>query len=217
MRIGSYFVSVSLSERNYHASSAQNYQRTMKALLIALVELFVGTALAGSDPNSALIVPGSRLGAVRLGSNGAEVLKSLPKPYVVDSGMSQTRQVWRSRRPGGDYDTLFIHTLSNGVIDAKPAEGVTIDLIRSTAKRFHTANGISVGSPFKQVSNQFSGITAVKDVPTVYDDVNKGIAFEFDKPPTAESRCIAIMVHLPGKSKIATKEQVAAILSEKGG
>ena len=189
----------------------------MKALLIALVELFVGTALAGSDPNSALIVPGSRLGAVRLGSNGAEVLKSLPKPYVVDSGMSQTRQVWRSRRPGGDYDTLFIHTVSNGVIDAKPAEGVTIDLIRSTAKRFHTANGISIGSPFKRVSSQFSGITAVKDVPTVYDDVNKGIAFEFDKAPTAESRCIAIMVHLPGKSKIATKEQVAAILSEKGG
>lgn len=61
-------------------NSAQNYHITMKALLIALVELFVGTALAGSDPNSALIVPGSRLGAIRLGSNGAEVLKSLPKP-----------------------------------------------------------------------------------------------------------------------------------------
>ena len=198
-------------------NSAQNYHLTMKALLIALVDLFVGTALAGSDPNSALIVPGSRLGAVRLGSNGAEVLKSLPKPYVVDSGMSQTRQVWRSRRAGGNYDTLFIHTVSNGVIDAKPVEGITIDLIRSTAKRFHTANGISVGSPFKPIRTQFSGITTVKDVPTVYDDVKNGIAFEFDKPPTAESRCIAIMVHLPGKSKIATKEQVGAILSEKGG
>ena len=190
---------------------------TMKTLLIVLVELFVGTALAAADPNAALIVPGSRLGAVRLGSNGAEVLKSLPKPYVVDSGMSQTRQVWRSRRPGGDYDTLFIHTVSNDAIDAKPAEGVTIDLIRSTAKRFHTANGISVGSPFKRIRTQFSGVTAVNDMPAVYDDVKKGIAFEFEKPPTAESRCIAILVHFPGKSKITTKEQVAAILSEKGG
>jgi hypothetical protein len=143
----------------------------MKLLLVTPVELLASAALAGPELNPTLILPGSRIGAVRLGNNGTEVLKRLPKPYVVDSGMSQTRQVWKSREPGGGYDTLLIHTVNNGVIDAKPAEGVTIDLIRVTAKRFHTAGGISVGSQFERIRDHDSGISAVKDLPSVYDDV----------------------------------------------
>jgi hypothetical protein len=55
----------------------------------------------------------------------------------------------------------------------------------------------------------------VANTPTVYDDVKQGIAFEFEKEPIPESPCIAIMVHLPGQSQVATQEEVEALL-EKG-
>lgn len=204
-----------------------------KVILLALALGLVNSTLGdpiGTGRN--LIVPGVRLGEVSLGPTGAETLKKLPKPHRIDTGMSQTRRVWKWFKPGGLFDTLFIHTVSNGVIDAEPADGVTIDLIRCTAARFRTANGISVGSTLEQIREKFPAISAVENVPTVYDDIKQGIAFEFDtqlpevtnakggmtavQEPTYRSACIAIMVHLPGKSEIATQDQVGAVLDEKG-
>jgi hypothetical protein len=52
------------------------------------------------------------------------------------------------------------------------------------------------------------------DVGTIYDDLERGIAFEFPKEPTAASPCIAIMVHPPGNSYVATQAQVASVLEE---
>jgi hypothetical protein len=185
----------------------------LKTVLLALVVSTASHTLADSMATQDLtIVPGSSMGGVSLGPNGLQELKKLGKPYRIDRGMSQTRQVWKWSRPEGRLDTFFIHTVNNGVIDAQPADGMTIDLIRSTVARFKTASGIGVGSTLDQIRKSFPDVAPVEGTPTIFDDVKRGIAFEFSAAPIGHSICIAVMVHPPGKSNIATQEQVAEVL-----
>jgi hypothetical protein len=192
----------------------------MKIEITRLMVLTAGlSAVCYAGPvvqHTAPAIPGVAMGNIRLGPDGAETLRKLPKPYASDAGMSQTRQVWRSAKPGALFDILFIHTTSNGVIDAQPPDGVTIDLIRATAKRFRTSQGISVGSTLEQIQKSFPDAAPVDNVPTVYDAAKEGIAFEFEHQPSAQSACIAIMVHPRGQSRIATQENVAAVMEESG-
>jgi hypothetical protein len=182
--------------------------------LIGLMALLAPTGLASAGQTSdALIVPGERIGQTYLGNDGAETLKHLPKPSGVDRGMSKTREVWKSR-PGGPLETLFIYAVNNGAMDVEPIDGVTIKLIRVTAEYFRTANGISTDSTLEKIRKAFPDAVPLPDVPTIYDDLKQGIAFEFAKEPTADSLCIAIMVHPPGESNVATRAQVASVLEE---
>jgi hypothetical protein len=190
--------------------------KELKAVLLALVVSIGGHTWADSIATEDLtIVPESSMAGVALGANGLQELKKLGKPYRVDRGMSQTRQVWKWSRPEGRLDTFFVHTVNNGVIDAKPADGVTIDLIRSTVARFKTSGGIGVGRTLDEIRKSFPDVAPVEGTPTIFDDVKRGIAFEFSSAPIGHSVCIAVMVHPPGQSHIATQAQVAEVL-EKG-
>jgi hypothetical protein len=182
--------------------------------LMGFMALLASTGLANAGQTSdSLIVPGERIGQTHLGNDGAETLKHLPKPSGVDRGMSKTRQVWKSK-PGGPLETLFIYTVNNGAMDVEPSDGVTIELIRVTAKYFRTANGISTGSTLEQIRKAFPDAAPLIDVPNIYDDLKEGIAFEFSNEPSSGSPCIAIMVHPPGESDVATQAQVASVLEE---
>jgi hypothetical protein len=185
--------------------------KIVKVILLAAVLPVVHTALAG--PGGISIVPGRSILGVALGSNGAQELKKMGKPYRIDRGMSQTRQVWKLTRPGDRFDFFFVHTVNNGAIDgAQPADGLTIDLIRATAPRLKTAEGIGPGSTLEQIRKSFPDIAPVDGLPTILDDVKRGIAFEFSETPTNQSTCIAVMVHTPGQSNVATQQQVAELL-----
>jgi hypothetical protein len=182
-------------------------------VLLALVMSIANHAWADSMATGDLtIAPGASVAGISLGPNGLEELKKLGKPYRIDRGMSQTRQVWKWSRPEGRLDTFFVHTVNNGVIDAKPADGLTIDLIRSTVARFKTSGGIGVGRTLDEIRKNFPDAAPVDGTPTIFDDVKRGIAFEFSSAPIGHSVCIAVMVHPPGKSNIATQEQVAEVL-----
>ena len=185
---------------------------TISLLGLIAILATTGSANAGQTSDS-LIVPGERIGQTHLGNDGAETLKHLPKPSGVDRGMSKTRQVWKSK-PGGPFETLFIYTVNNGAMDVEPSDGVTIELIRVTAKYFRTANGISTGSTLEQIRKAFPDAVPLGDFPDIYDDLKKGIAFEFPNAPSSASSCIAIMVHPPGESHVATQIQVASVLEE---
>jgi hypothetical protein len=187
--------------------------KIVKPTLLALVLLVIGPVLAGAaGPEKPSIVPGVSIAGISLGPNGLQELKKLGKPLRVDRGMSQTRQVWKSFKPGGRFDYLFIHTVNNGAVDAQPSDGVTIDLIRTTATRFRTADGIAAGSTLDQIRKSFPSATPVDGTPTIFDDLKGGIAFEFSDAPTGHSTCIAVMVHTPGQSNFATQQQVAEVL-----
>jgi hypothetical protein len=181
-------------------------------LLVFMVSIVNHTSADSIPTQDLTIVPGSSVAGVSLGPNGLQELKKLGKPYRIDRGMSQTRQVWKWSRPEGRLDTFFIHTVNNGVIDAQPAAGVSIDLIRSTVARFKTAGGIGVGSTLDQIRKSFPDVVPAQGTPTIFDDVKRGIAFEFSDAPIGHSICIAVMIHPPGKSNIATQEQVAEVL-----
>jgi hypothetical protein len=187
--------------------------KIVTAVLLALNLALAGNVLAGPGASQkASVVPGQSLGGIALGPNGLEELKKLGKPYRIDRGMSQTRQVWKWFKPGGRFDTFFVHTVNNGATDAQPSDGVTIDLIRTTATRFKTADGIAAGSTLEQIRKSFPDAAPADGMPTVLDDVKRGIAFEFSEAPTNQSICIAVMVHTPGQSNFATQQQVAEVL-----
>jgi hypothetical protein len=199
----------------------------MRNFVPAFTVLLIGSVLTVTGPTEAarrricrgpwvqwgLIQPGTRLGEFRLGSDGGETLKKLVKPDAVESVKSQTRRVWK----WSDDETLFIHTVSNDSVDAKPADGVTIDLIRfsyPSQSTYKTWSNISTGSTLEDIRKNFPDAQPLANAPTVYDDVKQGIAFEFEKEPTSESPCIAIMVHLPGQSQITTQVEVEALLKK---
>ena len=187
--------------------------KELKAVLLALMVSIANYSLADSiATEDVTIVPGASIAGVSLGPNGLQELKKLGKPYRIDRGTSQTRQVWKWSRPEGRLDTFFVHSVDNGVINAKPAGGVTIDLIRSTVARFKTSGGSRVGSTLDEIRKDFPDAAPAEGTPTIFDDVKRGIAFEFSAAPIGHSVCIAVMVHPEGHSNIATQEQVAEVL-----
>ena len=182
----------------------------MKLPRVALLCLTLALSSAAQADDD-LIVPGVSIGKMRLGSDGADQLSRLPKPAAIDAGMSQTRQVWGENN-GGSKDTLFVHTTANGTIDAKPEDGVTIDLIRVTASYFRTRTQLRTGSTLGQVRLVYPNCRPLDDEDRIYDDPKQGIAFEFDPHPNRRSRCIAIMIHPPGRPNYATRQLVQSVL-----
>jgi hypothetical protein len=199
----------------------------MRNFVPAFTVLLIGSVLTVTGPTEAagrricrgpwvqwgLIQPGTRLGEFRLGSDGAETLKKLAKPDAVESVKSQTRRVWK----WSDDETFFVHTVSNDSGHAKSGDGVTVDLIRFSypgQSTYKTSSNISTGSTLEDIRKSFPDAQPLANRPTVYDDVKQGIAFEFEKEPTSESPCVAIMVHLPGQSQVVTQLEVEALLKK---
>ena len=185
---------------------------TVFSLLAALgmAALPPAPSIAGDN----LIIPGQGIGQTHLGKNGNLYLSKLPKPDGVDVGMSQTRQVWISKKGGKRSDTLFIHTVSNGALNVQPIQGVTIDDIRVTSPWYHTHSGISTRSTLAQIRRHFPNVRPIDGDRTLYDESKLGIAFEFAQSATAGSPCIAIMVHPPGDVHLADMEEVNRVLRE---
>src|SRR5258708_34460467 len=155
-----------------------------KTILLALVLPIANNGLAGiAGTQETSIVPGVSLAGVSLGPKGAQELKKLGKPYRSDRGMSQTRQVWKWLRPDGRLETFFINTITNGVMDAQPANGVPIALIRSTTAGFRTAGGIAVGSTLEQIRRSFPDVAPLEGTPTIFDDLKPAIPFQFTISP----------------------------------
>jgi hypothetical protein len=198
----------------------KRFRSVLTAAIAILALVTVDSPLARGRPvrdrhGAQVIVPGSRLGLYQLGSDGAATLKQLGKPVAIESAKSQTRRVW----DWGDHELFFVHTVSNRSLGVEPADGVTIDLLRFSCPietGIRTANGISTGSTLEEVRKNFPNAQPAVGAPTVYDDVNQGIAFEFAKEPKAESPCIAITIHSPGQSGVVTQEKVEKLL-KKGG
>jgi hypothetical protein len=195
------------------------YLRTVGAVIIVPFLVAALTALQASGkghdrPRQALsIVPGDRLGIYRLSNDGAESLERMGKPAAVESGKSETQRVFN----WGDGILFFVHTVSNRLTGADPADRVSIDMLRlscPTPTGVMTGNGIHTGSTLAEVHTAFPDAQPSTSAHWVYDDIKQGIAFEFEKDPTTQSPCIAITIHVPGQSRIVTQQQVEALLKK---
>jgi len=186
-------------------------------LLAASFTLFAATPLqvAAEPGEEQLIVPGKSIGKIHLGPNGTAYLKDLPKPNASDPGMSQNRLIWTSGK-APEINILFIHTVSNAVIDAKPSNEVTIDEIRITSREFQTREEIKCGSTLAEIRKAFPEIQPAADSSgSIYQDAAHGIAFEFAEAAKDDSPCIAITVFTPNAARITTREQIAGLLKDK--
>lgn len=164
-------------------------------------------------PRGLLIAPGHAIGLTPLGHHGAAALAKLPPPDASDVGMSQQRLVWISKTD--PKQSLYIHTVANGVINAKPTSGVTIDEIRVTSPEFRIADGLGSGSALAAIRKHFPHIRPSSRDGKIYDDPRAGVAFEFAAKPKASSRCIAIIVHPRDRSMVEGAGVVKNIV--KGG
>lgn len=171
---------------------------------------------AGAEPaEEQLIMPGKSIGKTHLGPNGTAYLRELPKPNASDPGMSQNRLIWTSGK-APEINILFIHTVANGVIDAKPSDGVTIDEIRITSSEFRTVEEIKCGSTLAQIRKAFPEIQPAADSSgSIYQDAAHGIAFEFTEAAKDESPCIAITVFAPNAARITNRDQIAGLLKDR--
>ena len=193
--------------------------KTRYALAALALSPITFAALA-APPAAQLIVPGKRIGQLHLGRYPGAL--PLGKPTADDPGMSQDRIVWVSKtvRPGHAPDTVFIHTISNGVLETS-GPGVTVDIIRVTSPFFRTVDGLSTASSFSQIrrrdthlKKQEPGTDGAGQTVTTYDDIKRGIGFEFLGVPSANSRPLSVFVHTPGSEGNGEAQGVYALLHQ---
>jgi hypothetical protein len=193
---------------------------TMKHSKLTILRIALALSVAPSahaqaaDQNAShLIRPGESIGRTHLGTKGGLDLKKLPQPDLMDSYTSHSVRVWISKK-AGRTDTLFIKTVNNGALGVQPLDGVSIELIRVTSPWYRTPNGLSTGNTFAQIRREFPDARPVDNDRKLYDDIKRGIAFEFARSPTADSPCFAVMVHPRGEQRVASAEEVENLLRE---
>ncbi len=127
------------------------------------VALLCATALScwpaadGAAPNDWLIVPGKRMGPISQNTTRADLVRFFGAKYVEDDYVS----------PGGDADPemgTIVHQDDSGIElhilwrQAKPDPRVNLIVIcpgagSGTACRWHTAEGITIGTPLKTLEH----------------------------------------------------------------
>ena len=87
-----------------------------------------------------------------------------------------------------------------GILVRRTPEGVAynVDQIATNSSRYHIGKTVSAGRDFDTIRRAFPSMKLVQKnpapVPSLYDSVDDGIAFEFD----AHSICKTIIVHRCG-------------------
>jgi hypothetical protein len=186
---------------------------TILRIALALSVAPPAHAQAADTHAARLIRPGESIGRTHLGTKGGLDLKKLPQPDLMDSYTSHSVRVWISKK-AGRRDTLFIKTVNNGTLGVQALDGVSIELMRATSPWYRTPNGLSTGSTFAQIRREFPDARPVDNDQKLYDDIKGGIAFEFARSPTADSPCVAVMVHPRGEQRVASAEEVENLLRE---
>jgi hypothetical protein len=173
----------------------QERSLSRKAFVIALALGATTLPIVFAQTGSNLINLGQSIGLTQLGKYGVVYLDKLGEPDASDDAMGRYTSIWVSKKEGGKKDTLLIYSVANNRRNIKPLNGVTILLIRVSSPWYRTSDGLSTGHTLGQILHLFPGAIPIDESQTLYDDAQRGIAFEFPERATANSPCIAIMVH----------------------
>lgn len=152
--------------------------------------------LPQTDPVTRVaLVPGTSVGAFKIGDADSLVHQELGRPDHSDAAMGKAVLIWYT-------DSTKRYPLS--VFTARDMgndETARIQQIRVTSPTFETADSVHVGSTLADIRNAYQ-VTAVETYDqaggtyTVYD-AEAGIAFEVGP----DERCVAITIHPPGAGK----------------
>jgi hypothetical protein len=149
------------------------------------------------------IVPGSRVGGVKIGEEMGKVVEALGEPDSSDAAMGHMWSWWISHKNDAARQELGIYASFDN-----DATGHYVRQIRLTSPYFVTSNGISTRSSLADILRAFKDARAVAKYSSperggtiyLYDDKMQGIAFEVfqGESDPASGRCIAIVVHMTG-------------------
>lgn len=175
--------------------------------------MFVGC----QEKHAVTIVPGSRLGEVRMGETIDSVMAKLGKPQLGDAAMGHAWGIWVDTVRVTRRDTLAYRTDVYFVVTGEYLGGIkTVHQIRTTNPNEYTAEGLHVGSSLDDIRHAFPRIrpiawrphipkTSGTDSVITYDAISQGIAFEMVNRARRNATgrlykvCSAIIIHIPGK------------------
>ena len=149
-----------------------------------------------------LIIPGEKIGKALLNTNADSLEILFGKPDMSDAAMGKAWLTWygKKRDEHNNKTELDIYTAYK---DTSMREK-TVQQIRTTSSYFHTENDIHVYGSLSEVRKAFPQMHKVKQSAEdekkmlVFDDVQNGIAFEFENE-TGQKMCTGIFVHGKGK------------------
>jgi len=174
------------------ASRVPSYNASIAMNVLALI----GLSLVNVAPGDFDIVPGGRIGHVKL---GLDVPASLGQPTFSDGAAGHVWSTW----VGSTGNTLDIFAVIGNTA------GHEVKFVRVTSHAFHTASGVKTGQTWGQIQNHYSGIR-IKTYDShqfhrklaIMDNKTKGVSFEVTvnaaNHVTNGSKCVAIWVHKKG-------------------
>ncbi|RYF85152.1 MAG: hypothetical protein EOO03_13725 [Chitinophagaceae bacterium] len=144
------------------------------------------------SPNQ-LIVAGKSIGLTAIGQTGADLSKNLGQPDDGDAAMGKSISTWYSKTNPA-YKTQVFSSMQNGTAEDRPK----VKSIRINNPFFQSYEGLKPGSHLKEILTAYPALllsgsykTANNKTVKVYDDFEKGIAFEINE----NDSCIGICVH----------------------
>jgi len=165
----------------------------------ALLLLALGLCSFATPPTPAqLVVPGKSLGNLQLGADAATLANLGPAAFG-DAAMQKGWATWYGAgHPPAQLDVYT--TMIPGQDTHK-----SVQVVRATSTYFRLANGLRNGSTLHQIQECYGKLPLATSYQLeagpryLYDDVQRGIAFELDGK-TSTSHCRALIVHLPGQA-----------------
>lgn len=160
-------------------------------------------------PVQRLIIPGKSIGKISLNDRAENVQAILGKPDQSNAGMGKALSTWISKpapaaTDTSTYQTTVYFSRNMGVGD----EASLAKQIRVTSPFFATAGHLHTGTSLDSITKQFTNLKPIARYPSqpqkneviIYDGLEEGIAFEINHL----KRCVAILLHEPGKKASET-------------
>jgi hypothetical protein len=182
-----------------------------KIAVCALVFCFAraGFAQTGAHSENHLIVPGERIGALKLGARTADVDSPLGEPDFSDAATGKASETWFVGVKRGDKGRPFHRPDEIALFCHRDTEGhhYLITEIAVTSPRFATADGIAPGSALAAIRSKFPQIKQLEADPNAdywppfgeiefYLDTKQGIGFAIRK---SDGVCVQILVAPSGE------------------
>lgn len=146
-----------------------------------------------------VVAPGRSLARLRLGAEASAALAPLGKPSFADAAMQKAWGTWYGKDSARTQLDVYTAPQDNDV------DHHTVQLVRTTSREFRLPNSLGVGSPLSEIQAAYGHLPLATTYQLkagtryLYDDVKQGVAFETDGK-AADSRCRALIVHLPGQA-----------------
>ncbi len=162
-------------------------------------------AKAPPKPDSSyLIVPGERIGQIRLGETAELVNSKLGQPDSGDAAMGKALNFWINpdeKKVRQYVAVYFVRHLEKG------QEALRTEQVQVTSPAFKTSGSIGTGSNIADIRQKYkltplAYYTNTKQQQVyIYDDVARGIAFEVTLP---DSTCTAVTIHRKDENVVDT-------------